>query len=500
MKLKHEITYEVDLNKATSQMDLTSGSGERMATSRWFGKISRLRKVSIGLPFNIWSLFLGDLALICLADVLSIWIRRGTPIDNILVYAIATAITLASYSMAFYIFDLYNIRRTFDTWETVYRTALAVLLGGVLAIFFFYLVHKGRFGRGIMAIQMLLTWSLLFSWRLAFGSVFLNSVSKIPVLILGAGTCGKMIYELLKSPFSPYEVKGFLDDDPIKLHKTMSPPVVGTSDELKEVAAQIGANTAILAIRRKCSSEFIRNVMRARLQGIEIKDMASVYEQLTGRIPVQSIGDQWLLFAEGFYLIHKEYMQKIKRLLDFLIACVFLFVSIPLFALVAIAVRLDSPGPLFYKQRRVGKAQKIFTIYKFRSMSDNAEVAGPVWASEKDPRVTTVGRFLRFTHIDELPQMWNVFNGDMSLVGPRPERPEFVQMLEKEIPYYFTRHSVRPGITGWAQVCYHYGASVDDAKNKLECDLYYVKNMSFFLDLKILLRTIGVVLLGEGSR
>ena len=164
------------------------------------------------------------------------------------------------------------------------------------------------------------------------------------------------------------------------------------------------------------------------------------------------------------------------------------------------AIKLDSPGPVFYTQKRVGKDGEIFTIYKFRSMQYRAEEHGARWAEKKDPRVTRAGKLLRLTHIDELPQIWNIFKGEMSLVGPRPERPEFVELLEKELPYYFVRHTIKPGLTGWAQINYQYGASVEDAHNKLEYDLYYVKNMSLFLDLKILLRTIGVVLLKEGSR
>ena len=177
-----------------------------------------------------------------------------------------------------------------------------------------------------------------------------------------------------------------------------------------------------------------------------------------------------------------------------------MFLTLPIIGLTALAIRIDSPGPVLYKQRRVGKGQQEFMIYKFRSMCHDAERDGARWAIEKDPRVTRIGRILRLTHVDEIPQIWNILNGDMSLVGPRPERPEFVEMLEKEIPYYFVRHSVKPGMTGWAQINYRYGASVEDSKNKLECDLYYIKNMSLFLDFKILLRTIGVVLLGDGAR
>jgi sugar transferase (PEP-CTERM system associated) len=276
--------------------------------------------------------------------------------------------------------------------------------------------------------------------------------------------------------------------------------VLGTCDELVEIARRVGASTAILAIPNGRSARLIKGVLGARLKGINIREMADVYEELTGRIPVDNIGDEWLLFAEGFYLLRKEYMQKLKRLIDIVASVLLLMLTAPLLSLAALAIRLDSPGNVFYSQRRVGRDQQLFTIYKFRSMRQDAESDGARWTSERDSRITRVGRLLRLTHIDEIPQILNLFKGDMSLVGPRPERPEFVEVLDKEVPYYFVRHTVKPGMTGWAQVNYRYGASVEDTKNKLEYDLYYVKNMSLFLDFKILLRTLGVVLIGDGAR
>jgi sugar transferase (PEP-CTERM system associated) len=276
--------------------------------------------------------------------------------------------------------------------------------------------------------------------------------------------------------------------------------VLGTCDQLERIAEEVGAHTAILAIPNNRSAKLIKSVLRARLKGIHIREMADIYEELTGRIPVNNIGDEWLLFAEGFYLIRKEYMQKLKRLIDVIASFSLLVLTAPILGLAALLIRLDSPGSIFYSQKRVGKGQSTFTIYKFRSMRQDAENSGARWASEQDPRITKVGRWLRMTHIDEIPQIWNLLKGDMSLVGPRPERPEFVEVLNREIPYYSVRHSVKPGMTGWAQINYRYGASTEDTRNKLEYDLYYIKNMSLLLDIKILLRTFGVVLLGDGAR
>lgn len=228
--------------------------------------------------------------------------------------------------------------------------------------------------------------------------------------------------------------------------------------------------------------------------------MPTVYEQLTGRIPVRFIEDQWLLFTEGFSLLSKEYVQKIKRVIDIIVAGLMLVCLSPILLITAVCIKIDSRGPVFYRQKRVGKGGRVFSVVKFRSMRTDAEARGATWAAKNDARVTRVGHWIRLFRIDEIPQIWNIFMGDMTLVGPRPERPEFVKGLEEQIPYYGSRHCVAPGITGWAQVNYPYGSTVTDALNKLEYDLYYIKNMSLLLDFKILLKTIGVVFMGQGAR
>jgi exopolysaccharide biosynthesis polyprenyl glycosylphosphotransferase len=228
--------------------------------------------------------------------------------------------------------------------------------------------------------------------------------------------------------------------------------------------------------------------------------MASFHERLTASVPVEHIEDQWLLFSDGFNILSKEYVRRCKRAIDILASTLLLAIAAPVMALTALLIRLDSPGPIFYSQERVGKGGNTFHVHKFRSMVVNAEGNEALWAQEYDPRVTPIGQWIRMFRIDELPQLWNVLMGDMSLVGPRPERPEFVQDLETRIPYYNLRHTVQPGITGWAQIKYPYGATVQDALRKLEYDVYYIKNTSILLDIQILLKTIGVVLLGEGAR
>jgi exopolysaccharide biosynthesis polyprenyl glycosylphosphotransferase len=258
--------------------------------------------------------------------------------------------------------------------------------------------------------------------------------------------------------------------------------------------------TVIVAITHNRPKRLIQAILEAKLRGINIVEMPTVFERLTKRVPVAHIHDEWLLFAGGFYLISKEYLRKVKRLIDLAFSSVFLTVSLPVLGITALAIRLDSKGPVFYKQKRLGKNGLEFTLWKFRSMVANAEENGAVWARKNDGRVTRVGKVIRLVRIDEIPQLFNVLRGEMSLIGPRPERLNFVKELEAKVPYYTLRHTVRPGITGWAQVNYRYGASVEDAIHKLEYDLYYIKNMSLLLDLKILLKTIGVVIFGQGAR
>jgi len=448
-----------------------------------------------------WILIFGDVVLLLLATQLSLWLRIGRPFNVFDVYTGASAFTLFLYVIMLYIFDMYNTGRVFRSADTVLRIAVAVGIAAVFSAFLFYSLPNWKYGRGILLIQIVMVWGFLSGWRYIYSFIFSISLHKTDVLILGAGRCGTALGHLLEAEFSPYRVMGFLDDDPAKQGKVIgSPNVIGPTDRFKEIASKMRVNTAILAITHDRPSGLVRRILEARLNGMTILEMPTVYEILTKRVPVEHIYDQWLLFTDGFYLVSKEYMQKVKRLVDFVISALLLLGMLPITAISALAIRLDSPGPVFFKQKRVGKNGLVFVLWKFRSMRQDAEANGAVWAEKVDHRVTRVGKWIRLLRIDEIPQLYNVFRGEMSIIGPRPERPEFIQELEKQIPYYGIRHFVRPGITGWAQVNYRYGASVEDALRKLEYDLYYIKNMSLFLDLKIILKTIGVVLFGQGAR
>lgn len=261
---------------------------------------------------------------------------------------------------------------------------------------------------------------------------------------------------------------------------------------------QYWSGILIDSAQRSLSQQMVRELMDMRLRGVYVYSIADFCEQFWQKIPPAYVQDDWFAFTSGFNILHNRIKAKLKQLIDFVVAAVMIVVSLPITIPVAIAIKLSSPGPIFYSQVRTGLNGKKFRVYKFRSMHQNAESKGIQWAKAKDPRVTKVGSFIRLTRIDELPQLWNVFKGEMSLVGPRPERPEFDLQLRDEIPYYDVRYLVKPGITGWAQVCYPYGASVEDAYQKVAYDLYYIKNYSLLMDLAIAFKTLRVVILGKG--
>ncbi len=270
-------------------------------------------------------------------------------------------------------------------------------------------------------------------------------------------------------------------------------------EDIFETAKTLRADKVVISLAERRGVFPLQEMLNCKLSGIEVLDAPGIYERITGRLLLENINPSWFIFCSGFRITMA--LRAVKRLVDIGCAVFGLLLCLPFAPLVMLAIRLDSPGPIFFRQERVGQGDRPFVLYKLRTMRQDAEQGtGAVWAVKADPRVTRLGRFLRKTRVDEIPQLINVLRGEMSLVGPRPERPEFVQKLKEIIPYYSERHFVKPGVTGWAQVRYPYGASVEDALEKLRYDLYYIKNISMFFDLRIIFRTIGVVLLRKGAR
>jgi sugar transferase (PEP-CTERM system associated) len=275
--------------------------------------------------------------------------------------------------------------------------------------------------------------------------------------------------------------------------------VLGTAEDIDRIVATRHVDRIVVGLSDRRGRLPIEQLLRAKMSGVRVEDATTTYERLTGKILLDGLKPSWLIFSDGFRA--SRITRFVKRMLDLSLSIILAIVSLPFMALTALAIRLDSPGPLLYSQERVGENGAVFKIFKFRSMRRDAELAGkPVWARDNDDRITRTGRFIRTTRLDELPQLWNVVRGDMSFVGPRPERPYFVRQLAEAIPFYIERHVVKPGLTGWAQVKYRYGSSVEDAIEKLRYDLYYIKHASIALDLSIVFDTVKVILFGHGAR
>lgn len=320
------------------------------------------------------------------------------------------------------------------------------------------------------------------------------------VLILGSGQLAKDVCQVLLSKRGGLsEVVGFLDQSCERVgERPANPGIIGTYDNLFEIVERYNVHTIAVCVEDRRAHLPVQTLLDFKAMGLEVVDGHHLYEEGSERLSIDSLRPSALIFSTGF---RRRFMaMAMKRLMEFILSVAGMILLAPVFAVVGLLIKLDSPGPVFYRQMRVGLGGHPYMIWKFRTMDKDAEKSGPRWAQTQDPRISRVGRWLRKLRIDELPQLINVLKGEMSLVGPRPERPVFVQELRESIPYYDLRHTVRPGITGWAQTKFRYGASAEDAHVKLQYDLYYVKNLSLLLDARILLHTTRVVLLGEGAR
>ena len=318
------------------------------------------------------------------------------------------------------------------------------------------------------------------------------------VMILGIGPLAEVIERSI--PLSPhnYVFAGFIQPDSGTV--TVSPDrIVGSVDQIEETLSREKVDKLIVSITERRGTLPVKSLLTCKMRGVEVIDSPSFYEKLTGKLLIEEIQPSWFIYSDGFRITPMK--RALKRVLDLLCASIGIILVLPALPLIALSIKLSSPGPVLFKQKRVGERGVEFTLIKFRTMCDDAEKdTGPVWASEDDTRVTRLGRWLRKMRIDEIPQLFNVLKGEMSFIGPRPERKEFVDRLSEVVPYYGKRHFIKPGVTGWAQVRYAYGASDEDALEKMRYDLYYIKNYSLTLDIMILLETVKVVLLGRGGR
>lgn len=478
--------------------------------------LTQVRPKSLGiglrLPERKLLLSVMDLAILNSALLITLAIRQQFPIGGPMWgYNLMWSISLSClWLVVGAIFDVYNLSKAAKAMPSLWAVVCTALITTIGYQFIPYVTPSLPANRFEAFILVALAVLGLPVWRVLYAFLIIQPVFEQRTMIVGAGSAGTALMRAIAEASgvgshvgSGYRVLGFIDDDPAKQNTSVEGvPVLGTHRDLCQLVRQLQPNELVIAITRMddVNPTLFQAILNCREMGIPVTMMAAFYEQLTGKVAVDQAGHDLEVVLPTNESDTERIYQVLRRLVDIavgLVGCVALALLVPL---VWLANRIFSPGPIFYSQERVGCGGRTFRITKFRSMVVDAEQqTGAVWASKSDARITPVGRILRLSRIDEIPQVINVLKGEMSLVGPRPERPEFVKRLAVEIPYYRARHAVKPGLTGWAQVKYRYGASVNDARIKLQYDLYYIKHRSIYLDLLIVLKTVQVVLLFKGQ-
>ncbi|MFC1549254.1 sugar transferase [Nitrospirota bacterium] len=438
---------------------------------------------------KMMALLLGVDAIILVAVMyLSHYVHFNRFINVLDVYTGASVLTLFICLSSFYIFDLYELSGGVRQSNYAVRFFLAVLVSASSLPLVFYTLRDFWFSRGTLLYTVLMFSGFSMLWRILFEGYFVRKIDEKRVVLVGTGRIAEEIADILSVE------PGF--NIALRLDEKDSSSI----DTLLEMAHRRDIDAITMDLSTARVSGLLPILLECKVMKVDIFNMTDMYESLTGKVPVREL-DENRLVSEQFKGMRRDiYVSHLKRLFDVGISAFGLIVTIPVFLFAALMVKITSKGPVLFRQKRVGLDGSFFQILKFRSMCHDAECDGAVWAMEDDPRVTMVGRLMRVTRVDEIPQMWNVLKGDMSFIGPRPEQPEFVDDLKKAIPFYQLRHIVKPGITGWAQINYRYGASEEDALEKLQYDLFYIKNLGFMIDLQILFKTVKVVLFGAGAR
>jgi sugar transferase (PEP-CTERM system associated) len=457
--------------------------------------------------FNLRTLLLivAEALLIFFAMVTSAYLRLGW-VDayyelnqrfGFLKAAVATLFCL----IAFYLYDLYDFVVMHDRRELVLRLIQALGLAWVALAIVMYLVPTLVIGRGVTLIALPMALALMVTWRVAAHWLLGHPKVGEKILIVGSGESAvEIAREILGRRDAGYRVVGFVDSNADLVGQSLiNPRVLGTTSQMAEITRREGVNRVVVALGERRGQFPVRELLDMSLSGdVAIEECASFYERLTGRVSLDMMRPSWLIFSGRGR--QSRLSGAVRTAVHRGVALAGAMLSLPVALLTALLIKLDSPGPVLYRQERVGKNGRAFNIMKFRSMRTDAERDGPVWASKNgDARTTRVGRVIRKVRVDEIPQFWNILKGEMNFVGPRPERPHFVNQLAEEIPFYEQRHLIPPGLTGWAQIKYPYGASIEDARQKLQYDLYYVKNQSILLDAVIMFETVKTILFGRGT-
>jgi len=457
-----------------------------------------IRLFNVYYPVRTLVLLLGEALIVGLSFVLgTLWaVESVLRLNNALfieggylrILGLTAVVLLLSHG-----FDLYDSSQLGARLEQAFRMMfvlglVALVLGGVMYISPEFLPGKNSGFAGVVILGV-----ALFCWRSAYSWLVRQPFFRERVYVLGTGERAERVVNGLCRKELGIEVVGWTGNIGVDLTRE------SVASHLLDSVRQRHVHRVIVAMPDRRGTLPVEELLALRLAGVTVEEATSWLEKMSGRIEVEQLYPSWLIFADGFRF--STFNRIIRRTLNFSAALVGLLLSLPLIPFIAIAIKASSAGPVFYRQKRVGRGGEVFYCYKFRTMRQDAEAdTGATWATDNDPRITRVGKFLRSSRLDEIPQLWCVLTGDMHFVGPRPERPEFVEWLSKEIPYYGVRHVVRPGITGWAQVQYKYGNTLEDAREKLQYDLFYIKNASVGLDILIMFQTVKIVILGRGAR
>jgi sugar transferase (PEP-CTERM system associated) len=457
-----------------------------------------VRLFNVYYPARILVLVVGEGMIVCASFILAALIQLGQDSFLVLNYEYGFYKILAVTILAlicFHYFDLYDLQRTPSGGETWFRLLVVLGVLSFLLAGLSFLFPRLMLGNYTFVVGLSILTFTLFAWRSAYSWLIRQPWLRERVYVLGSGERTKWLVETMRrQPELGMEVVGWAGATG---NGSLTHETLGTS--LTDQLRKRHVDRVIVALEDRRGTMPVRELLELRLSGIKVDDATAIIEKISGKIEVNDLHPSWLIFSEGFRL-NPTFMLA-RRLVSLTASFLCLVVVSPLLPVISLLIKLTSPGPVLYRQKRIGKNGSVFTCYKFRTMGAGAEAdIGPTWASDDDPRITRVGRWLRRMRLDEIPQLWNVLRSDMGFVGPRPERPEFVAWLSREIPYYHLRHIIRPGITGWAQIRYQYGASPEESKEKLKYDLYYLKHLSLSLDLMIVLESVKIVLLGRGAR
>ena len=451
-------------------------------------------------PYRSVAFFLGEGFLIFFTMLSVHWVFMGTPIMWMeMAECIQRALLVTViFQICLYFFDLYELRDDLSMPDTATKITQAFGVGCITLGALYYFLPVTVIPTRIFWTGFLVVYTAILIWRSCYYYTLKRRLFVQSILIVGTGRLANDIARVIEGRYdSPYRIFAFVGSE----KPDYNPRRVDVYKNLELLRGRLFENKVdriIVALDDRRGITPIELLLNFKLQGIAVEQGISFYERLTGKIPVEKVDPSWIIFSDGFTIDRVQAFG--KRCFDFGFSLFILVLTWPIFIISALIIKLDTPGTIFYSHERVGKGRKTFKILKFRSMVQDAEENGAVWAETNDSRTTRFGRFIRKTRIDELPQLLNVIRGEMSIIGPRPERPVFVESLKKIIPYYDIRHDVRPGITGWAQVCYPYGASEEDALHKLEYDLYYMKHMSASFDVLVIFKTVKIVLFARGGR